>query len=110
MVRRVHAKKRDANEPEITRALRGVGATVVMLDGRAGLPDLLVGHRGVTYLMEVKQDGTARVKQNDRDGRDGLDVDQHVFFESWTGGPCVAVRSVDEAINVVLGRAGKGWK
>lgn len=49
------AASRDANEPEIIRALESVGATVTHLDaGKGGIPDLLVGFRGVNYLLEVK--------------------------------------------------------
>lgn len=46
-------KRRDANEKEIVDALRQAGASVERLH----LPvDLMVGYRGVTYLMEVKSE------------------------------------------------------
>jgi hypothetical protein len=49
------AAKVDRNQAEIVAALRAVGATVQPLHAvGAGCPDLLVGFRGVNYLMEVK--------------------------------------------------------
>ena len=96
--RRGMAKKRDENEPEIVQALKRVGAGVIQLSGSAGLPDLLVHFQGRTILMEVKQDGTPRVKTNHRQGRDGLDPDQFDFFAAWRGGPLVVVKTVDEAL------------
>ena len=61
--------KRDKNEPEIVEALQAVGASVL----RADDVDLIVGYRGVNYLMEVK---TA-------DGQ--LNKKQQKFFRSWKG-------------------------
>lgn len=56
-----HAKRRDANEPEIVNALEKLGADVFRLDAPA---DLLVGLRGQWYLMEVKMPkGRLTVKQ-----------------------------------------------
>jgi len=45
--------KRDANEAEIIRTLRAVGALVESLS-IPNVPDLLVQYRGRLYLMEVK--------------------------------------------------------
>lgn len=47
--------KTDSNQFAIVRVLRDVGATVQTLATvGGGCPDLLVGFRGVNYLMEVK--------------------------------------------------------
>jgi len=99
--RRSYAKKRDENEAGIVDALRRLGARVYLLDGKAGIPDLLVGWQGRTTLIEVKQIDTDRVKQNHRDGRAGLDPDQFDFHRGWRGGPCLVVTSVDEAISAL---------
>ena len=49
------AAKVDRNQAEIVEALRKIGATVQPLHSvGAGCPDLLVGFRGVNYLIEVK--------------------------------------------------------
>ena len=61
--------KRDANEPEIVEALEAVGASVVRLDD----VDLVVGFRGVNYLMEIKTD------------KGKLNKKQAKFFRSWNG-------------------------
>jgi hypothetical protein len=49
------AKRIDQNHVEIVHALRAVGASVLSLHTLGkGAPDLLVGFRGCTYLLEVK--------------------------------------------------------
>ena len=50
----------DANQPAIVRALRDIGASVQHLHMVGhGCPDILVGYRGVNYLMEIKVDEKA---------------------------------------------------
>lgn len=79
----------DPNQPEIVRALRDVGASVIHLHmvGR-GCPDILVGFRGCNTLMEIK---TEKGKLNKR---------QREFFTSWFG-KCFVVRTVDEALELI---------
>ena len=49
------AAKIDANQTEIVKALRQVGASVQSLASTGkGCPDLLVGFRGVNWLLEIK--------------------------------------------------------
>lgn len=51
----MRAKKVDLNQMEIVATLRKIGATVQSLASVGnGCPDLLVGFRGINYLMEVK--------------------------------------------------------
>lgn len=73
------AAKVDRNQSEIVDALRKAGATVQPLHTvGAGCPDLLVGFRGVNYLIEVKDwkaDASHR-KLN------SMQVDWH---EAWRG-------------------------
>jgi len=76
--------KRDENEPEIVEALRGIGASVLLIDDI----DLIVGFRGVNYLMEVK---TAKGKLNKK---------QQKFFRGWQGQVNI-VRSVDDALRLI---------
>ena len=84
----------DANQPEIVAALRGVGATVQHLHilGQ-GCPDILVGFRGVNYLMEIK-DGSKPPS------RRKLTDDELAWHLQWRGLVCT-VKSVDEAITVI---------
>ena len=45
----------DDNQPEIVAALRRAGASVAMMHMIGhGLPDILVGFRGVNYVFEIK--------------------------------------------------------
>jgi hypothetical protein len=89
---------RDATEPGIVMALLQAGATVERISGRptAGLPDLAVGFRGKTFLLEVKnppgpRGGTAR---------SGLNSNQRAFFDRWHG-HCAVVRTPAEALEAI---------
>ncbi len=94
-----YANQRDANEQLIVDALVGVGASVERLDTPL---DLLVGFRGVNYLLEVK------LPLGPRGGKSGssLTSDQVTFFRTWRGQRCV-VRSWNEALMAIgaMGRA-----
>lgn len=61
-----------------------------------GIPDLLVGFRGKTALLEVK-DGEKPPSARK------LTPAEQKFFDEWRGGTLAVVNSVDEAIAVVLG-------
>ena len=78
------AAKRDANEPEIVRALRGHGASVTSLSA-GGIPDLLVGYRGVNLLFEVKSDKGVLTKE------------QKEWHSTWNGQKMI-IRSSEEAL------------
>lgn len=84
-------KKRDANEPEIIAALEAIGCTVVKLHEPL---DLLVGYRGITFMIEVKNP----------EGRDRLQPDQAAFIATWKGRKPEVVRTVEEAVAVVTGK------
>jgi hypothetical protein len=59
-----------------------------------GIPDLLVGYRGYTILMEVK-DG-----QKVPSARKLTPAEQK-FFDDWQGGMLVIVNSVEEALETL---------
>lgn len=86
------AAKVDSNQSEIVSALRDVGASVQTLSavGR-GVPDLLVGFRSVTHLLEVK---SKTAKKRD-EGKTTAQVDWH---RQWRGRPVVIVRNTAEAL------------
>jgi hypothetical protein len=83
------AKRTDANQPEIVQALRDIGASVQDLHivGK-GCPDILVGWRGVNYLMEIKTD-TGKLNQREK-----------VWHADWRG-QVATVRTIDEALEVL---------
>lgn len=86
----------DANQTAIVAALREIGASVVSLaDIGNGCPDLLVGFRGVTLLLEVKDGSKPPSKRK-------LTPDEKEFFETWRGKPPRIVCDPDDAIAYVI--------
>ena len=78
----------DANQREIVAVLRAYGATVESLANiGGGCPDLLVGWRDKTYLIEVK-DGKKPLSAQQ------LTPDEEGWIERWTGGPVTILSSV----------------
>jgi Holliday junction resolvase len=86
----MRAAKVDRNQTEIVQALRDYGAFVVSLAtvGK-GVPDLLVGFKRHTILMEIKF------------GNNKLTEDQIVFHGKWTGGILAVVSDIESALRVL---------
>jgi len=80
-------RKRDANEPQIVKALRKLGAQVIRISEK-GAPDLLVLWRGDLFVMEVKS----------RLGRTTLAQDATIDG----GWPVFLVRSVEDALRAIM--------
>jgi Holliday junction resolvase len=88
----------DGNARAIVEALRAAGASVhwwVPSARQRGLPDLVVGHGGRTYLLEVKAE---------RRGAK-LSEGQEQFHATWRGAPIATVRTIEEAIAVIGGKS-----
>lgn len=90
----MYAKRIDSNQNSIVKALRDHGATVRVVSQGDGLPDLLVGYKGETALLEVK-DGDKFPSQRK------LTTAEQKFFDEWRGGILVIVNSVEEALDVL---------
>lgn len=90
------AARVDENQSDIVAALRAIGATVRVISQGDGIPDLLVGFRGQTFLLEVK-DGKKPPSARK------LTPAEQKFFDEWRGGTLVIVNTVDEAIAAVTG-------
>lgn len=88
------AARVDANQEQVVSALRACGAYVRIVTQGDGLPDLLVGYRGYTLLLEVK-DG--RKPPSARK----LTEAEEKFFQEWKGGLLAKVESVDEALDIL---------
>lgn len=89
------AAKTDANQAAIVGGLRACGATVQSLAAIGkGCPDILVGHRGRNFLMEIK-DG------NKLPSARKLTPDQIEWHAAWKG-VVITVNSVEEAIAVLI--------
>ena len=85
-----YAQRVDTNQKEIVDALRSIGCTVEVI----GRPvDLLVGHRGNNYLIEVKQRGKEKRKDQQ---------DQRDWMLAWRGQVNVCFDGMD-AIRCVRG-------
>lgn len=89
------AAKVDENQRAIVIALRQAGASVEFLSavGR-GVPDLLVGHRLQTHLLEVKDGGKSASRRQ-------LTADQRYWHLWWTGRPPVVVLTPEEALAAI---------
>lgn len=75
--------------------MRVAGATVHSLAGLGnGLPDVLVGYKGVTILMEIKDGDKSPSRQR-------LTDYQVTFMSNWTGGPLAIVNDVESALRIL---------
>jgi len=82
-----HAKRTDANQEAIVKALRNAGAYVWIIS----LPvDLLVGYKGHTFCVEIKTDARKRLT--------ALQAD---FFENWSGSTLARVDSPEAALRMI---------
>lgn len=85
-----YARRSDSNQQAIIDALRAVGASVTSLHRVGhGIPDLLCGYRGFTYLLEVKNE----------DGK--LTKDERQFIDDWDGLEVAIVRTVEDALKAI---------
>jgi hypothetical protein len=95
------ARNVDLNHRDICEALRAVGASVTALIRVGdGCPDLLVGYRDETFLLEVKRPLGARGGTS----RSKLEESQEEWIGSWRGRPVAIVRSPDEALEAIGAR------
>ena len=81
------AARVDANQEQIVSALRGAGAYVWII----GLPvDLLVGYKGHTFLVEVKNGPKRR-----------LTALQDDFFKNWSGSTLARIDGPEAALRMI---------
>jgi hypothetical protein len=84
------AARVDANQPDIVRALRGVGASVLHCHTLKNCFDILVGYRGRTFLMEIK------VSEKEK-----LTTGEAEFQRTWRGSTYHIVYTVDQALKII---------
>lgn len=89
------AAQRDGNEQGIVDVLEQAGASVTRLSAR-GVPDLLVGIEGRTYLLEVKDPSAERGQAQALQ----LTEDQEKWHANWKGQKAV-VTSPIEALEAI---------
>ena len=86
------AARIDGNHTAVRQALEVCGATVLDLSGVGeGAPDLCVGFRGKTYLIEIKNSALPPSKRR-------LTGPQQRFHSWWRGSTIHIVESVNAAL------------
>ena len=90
----MRAKRVDANQPEIVAALRAIGCSVSDTSGAGeGFTDIVVGYRGINYLIEIKDGSKPPSKRI-------LTKPQQDFHRDWRGQVAIA-KNPEEAIKIV---------
>ncbi|MGL4650476.1 MAG: hypothetical protein ACRC1H_13795 [Caldilineaceae bacterium] len=88
------AARIDVNQPEIVQALRNIGASVDPIHTLGkGRPDLMVGFRGLTFLLEVKDGDKAPSRQK-------LTDDEAKWHAYWRGHVAV-VTDIESALHAI---------
>lgn len=88
------AARVDANQAEIVRALRAIGASVLYVHQLKNCFDLLIGYRGRDFKFEIKDPAQPESKRQ-------LTPGEAEFREKWRGSPYHIVETVDEAICII---------
>jgi len=88
----------DANQREVIEGLRQVGASAYSLASLGnGAPDLLVGYRGKTFLLEVKN-------PNRRGGKNNAvrTLERQASWRArWGGRPVAVVWNLPDALRAI---------
>ncbi len=87
------AARKDANQDEIVKTLRKVGALVHILN-QGQIPDLLVGFRRKLFLLECKDGNKVPSARKLRAG-------QQAFADVWSDFPVFKVESIDDALSAI---------
>ena len=86
--------KVDVNQPEIVKALRKFGATVLITSQLKNCFDILVGYKGINYIMEIKDENQPPSKKRLTEG-------EQKFKDTWKGGKYYVVENIEQAINII---------
>lgn len=87
-------KRVDQNHSEIVKGLRSVGASVYSTAAVGkGFPDIAVGYRGQTWLLEIKNGEKSASRRT-------LTPAEQDFHNQWRGAAAV-VTSLDDALRTI---------
>ena len=87
----MYAKRTDSTQKTIVQTLERIGAVVHDLSGHGrGIPDLLVGYRGLTVLVECKSSDKAKYTKA-----------QEEFLTTWKGGMVARVHDLDGVLTLI---------
>ena len=90
------AAKTDSNQLEIVKALRNIGAFVLVTSQLKNAFDVLVGYRGKLFIIEIKDGNKPPSQRKLTEG----ELKCKEGFES-VGIPYHVVNSIDEAIELI---------
>jgi hypothetical protein len=93
------ASRVDGNQADIVRQLRGIGASILHCHVLKNAFDLLVGYRGRTFLIEVKDPAQPPSARK-------LTAGEARFRDEWKGSPYYVVHTFDEALAILTARPG----
>lgn len=88
------AARVDGNQKQIVDGLRRFGASVLITSQLKNCFDILVGYKGINYIMEIK-DGDKPKSQRK------LTKGEQEFKDRWKGGEYFIVESLDKAIEII---------
>lgn len=91
------AAKVDSNQSEIVKALRKLGAAVLITSQLKNAFDILVGYRGQLFIVEIKDGAKPPSQTKLTEG----ELKCKTLFES-VGIKYHVIKSVDEAINLII--------
>jgi hypothetical protein len=87
----MYAKRTDKNQQLLMDTFRSLGATVHDLSKCGnGIPDLLIGYKNHTCLVEIKSSDKAPYTKHQKD-----------FLATWKGGMIARIDNVDCAIRLI---------
>jgi hypothetical protein len=84
------ASRVDANQAEIVKALRAIGASIFHVHQLKNAFDILVGYRGRTFLMEIKVSEKEKLTEGEAE-----------FQRTWRGSTYHIVYTIDQAIRII---------
>ena len=84
----------DSNQNEIVKAFRKLGASVLITSQLKNCFDILVGYKGINYIVEIK-DGNKPPSQRK------LTEGEQNFADNWRGGKYYIIESVEQAIKLI---------
>jgi hypothetical protein len=91
----MRVKRADSNQPGLVKQIRKIpGVSVVSIHTVGnGVPDLIIGHKGRTYLAEVKDPGKSQSRKR-------LTADEEEFHKMWTGHVEV-IETIDDVLKML---------
>ena len=86
--------KVDGNHKEIVDGLRRYGASVLSVAVLKNCFDILVGYKGVNYIIEIKDGNKSKSQTKLTDG-------EKDFKNTWKGGEYFIAYSLNQAIEII---------